>query len=234
MTSLDGHREYTMRTRHGRLALRARFSLGDIEPIFQDRSGLRENGEVLFADARGDALTSLRYPVQPALSGLQSMQSLQRCLAGDSGEMRTRDYRDTMVISGFRPATVIGGGCIIANLQYSDVLVPSAGLDDVHLRGDRVRRARRRAVVHGQSRDCEADHPPGGIRAGHAGRAFRSADRCPADRRRSCSWRARFRRCRGRLAIWSSASTRRVWTLKRPAEPRTTFSRRSRTSSERR
>jgi len=124
MTSVDGHREYTMRTRHGRLALRARFSLGDIEPIFQDRSGLRENGEVLFADARGAALTSLRYPVQPAVTGLQSMPSVQRCLAGDSGEMRTPDYRDTMVISGFRPATVIGGGCIIANLQYSDVLVP--------------------------------------------------------------------------------------------------------------
>jgi signal transduction histidine kinase/ActR/RegA family two-component response regulator len=52
------------------------------------------------------------------------MESVQRCLAGDSGVMRTPDYRDTMVISGFRPATVIGGGCIIANLQYSDVLVP--------------------------------------------------------------------------------------------------------------
>ena len=28
------------------------------------------------------------------------------------------------MISGFRPATAIGGGCIIANLQYSDALVP--------------------------------------------------------------------------------------------------------------
>ena len=35
MTSVDGLREYTMRTRHGRLALRARFSLADIEPIFR-------------------------------------------------------------------------------------------------------------------------------------------------------------------------------------------------------
>ena len=124
MTSVDGRHEYTMRTRNGRLALRARFSLGDIEPIFQDRTGLRENGEVLFADAGGAALTALRYPEPPARPGLQSMESLQRCLAGDSGVMRTPDYRDTMVISGFRPATVLGGGCIIANLQYSDVLVP--------------------------------------------------------------------------------------------------------------
>jgi signal transduction histidine kinase/ActR/RegA family two-component response regulator len=79
---------------------------------------------VLFADAGGAALTALRYPVQPAGSGPRSMESLQRCLAGDSGVLRTPDYRDTMVISGFRPATVLGGGCIIANLQYSDVLVP--------------------------------------------------------------------------------------------------------------
>ena len=126
---VTGFAIYTMRTRHGRLTLRARFSLGDLEPIFQDRSGLRENGEVLFADARGAALTSLRYPVQPAFTGLQSMQSVQRCLAGDSGEMRTPDYRDTMVISGFRPATVIGGGCIIANLQYRTCSSPSGVLD---------------------------------------------------------------------------------------------------------
>ena len=124
MTVVDGHSEYTMRAQHGRLALRARFSLGDLDPIFQDRSGLRENGEVLFADARGAALTPVRYPDRSTLGGLRSMTSVQQCLAGESGEMRTPDYRDTMVISGFRPATVVGGGCIVANLQYSDVLVP--------------------------------------------------------------------------------------------------------------
>ena len=124
MTVLDGRSEYTMRAQHGRLTLRARFSLGDLEPIFQDRSGLRENGEVLFTDARGAALTSVRYPVQPIVSDLRSMKSVQQCLEGESGEMRTADYRDTMVISGFRPATVVGGGCIVANMQYSDVLVP--------------------------------------------------------------------------------------------------------------
>jgi hypothetical protein len=77
-----------------------RDSLGDLEPIFQDRSGLRENGEVLFADARGAALTRCGIrcnqrspaPVEAVGSAL---------LAGDSGET-TPDYRDTMVISGFR------------------------------------------------------------------------------------------------------------------------------------
>ena len=124
MAEVDGHTEYTMRTRRGRLTLRARFSLGDLEPIFQDRSGLRESGEVLLANAQGVALFPVRYPTQPMPSELLAMTSVQRCLAGESGELLTRDYRDTMVISGFRPASAISGACVVANLQYSDALVP--------------------------------------------------------------------------------------------------------------
>jgi signal transduction histidine kinase/ActR/RegA family two-component response regulator len=124
MTDVDGRTEYTMRTQRGRLTLRARFSLGDLEPIFQDRSGLGENGEMLLANAQGVALFPVRYSTPPALSDLLAMTSVQQCLAGESGEMLTRDYRDAMVISGFRPAAAIAGACVIANLQYSDVLVP--------------------------------------------------------------------------------------------------------------
>jgi signal transduction histidine kinase len=125
MTEIDGRTEYTMRARRGRLAIRARFSLGDLEPIFQDRSGLRENGEVLLANAQGASLTPVRYPTQQTPPELLTMKSVQQCLAGESGEILTPDYRGTMVISGFRPATAaIGGGCIIANLQYTDALVP--------------------------------------------------------------------------------------------------------------
>ncbi len=124
MTAIDGRTEYTMRARRGRLSIRARFSLGDLEPIFQDRSGLRENGEVLFANAQGASLTPVRHSELPPPHDLLSMTSVQQCLAGESGEILTRDYRGAVVISGFRPATAIGGGCIIANLQYSDALVP--------------------------------------------------------------------------------------------------------------
>ena len=124
MTDVDGRTEYTMRTRRGRFALRARFSLADLEPIFQDRSGLRENGEVLLANAQGLPLFPVRYSAPPPSSDLLAMRSVQQCLAGESGEIVTHDYRDAMVISGFRPAAAIGGACVIANLQYSDVLVP--------------------------------------------------------------------------------------------------------------
>ena len=124
MRATDGQSEYIMRAQRGRLSLRARFSLGDLEPIFQDRSGLRENGEVVLVDARGASLTAVRYQTRTASSDLRAMEPIPQCLAGRGGEMLTRDYRDTMVISGFRPAAAIGGGCIVANLQYSDALVP--------------------------------------------------------------------------------------------------------------
>ena len=124
MTAADGLSEYTMRAQRGRLDLHTRFSLGDLEPIFQDRSGLRENGEVLLVDAHGVSLMPVRYQTQAAPSDLRTMKPVQQCLAGGGGEMLTRDYRDTMVISGFRPTPVISGGCIVANLQYSDALVP--------------------------------------------------------------------------------------------------------------
>jgi signal transduction histidine kinase/CheY-like chemotaxis protein len=124
MTAADGHSEYAMRAQRGLLSLSARFSLGDVEPIFQDRSGLRENGEVLLVDPRGASLTPVRYQTRTATQDLPRMTSVQQCLAGEGGQILTPDYRDTMVISGFRPTPAIGGGCIVANLQYADVLVP--------------------------------------------------------------------------------------------------------------
>jgi signal transduction histidine kinase/ActR/RegA family two-component response regulator len=120
----DRQIEYTMRARRGRLSVRARFPLGDLVPIFRDRSGLNANGEVLLVNEKGAPMTPLRYQTAAAGERVPAMTSIQRCLAGESGEILTRDYRGAMVISAFRPAPAIGGGCIVANLQYSDALVP--------------------------------------------------------------------------------------------------------------
>jgi len=120
----DQQTEYTMRARRGRLSVRARFPLGDLVPIFRDRSGLNVNGEALLVNGKGAPLTPLRYQAPAVGERLRAMTSIQRCLAGESGEILTRDYRNAMVISGFRPAPLMGGGCVVANLQYSDALVP--------------------------------------------------------------------------------------------------------------
>jgi signal transduction histidine kinase len=38
--------------------------------------------------------------------------------------MLTKDYRGVDVISGLRPSPVIGGGCIVANVQYAEATLP--------------------------------------------------------------------------------------------------------------
>jgi signal transduction histidine kinase len=115
--------EYTMRAERKRLVLRARFPVADLAPIFQDRSGLSANGETLLFDPQGAAVTPLRYATAAAPDRVRAMPSLQQCLAGQWGEILTRDYREVMVVSAYRPAPTVGGGCVIANIQYSDVLV---------------------------------------------------------------------------------------------------------------
>ncbi|HEX6464238.1 MAG TPA: ATP-binding protein [Vicinamibacterales bacterium] len=116
--------EYTMNARHGRLSVRARFPAADVVPLFDDRSGLDRNGEVLLVTREGSPLTQLRYSTQVSDAGLSTLPPIQRCAAGETGEMLTHDYRNVAVISAFRPVPVIGGGCVVANFQYSDALVP--------------------------------------------------------------------------------------------------------------
>src|SRR5260370_9888865 len=115
--------EYTMRGARGRLTLRARFPLAEINGIFQDRSGLETHGEVFLTDAQGSFLTPLRYAIPSARSEAPVPAALARCLVGTSAQLRTRDYRGIDVIGGFHPTPEIGGGCVVANLPYDDALV---------------------------------------------------------------------------------------------------------------
>jgi signal transduction histidine kinase len=120
---MDGGRsDYTMQAVRGRLTLRVRMALDDIDALFQDRSGLEANGEVFLADSDGRLLTRARYPRaegQAVISG-----PLRSCLSGAVGDVLAPDYHGTDVMSGFRPVPALGGGCIVANLQYADAFVP--------------------------------------------------------------------------------------------------------------
>ncbi|MES1254990.1 MAG: ATP-binding protein [Acidobacteriota bacterium] len=117
-----GRGEYTMQAVRERLTLRVRVALDDIDALFQDRSGLEANGEVFLADADGRLLTHTRYPVPAGQSVLDG--PVRSCLSGATGDALAPDYRGTAVMSGFRPVPAIGGGCIVANVQYADALVP--------------------------------------------------------------------------------------------------------------
>jgi signal transduction histidine kinase/ActR/RegA family two-component response regulator len=122
VTGLAGTGDYSMEAERGLLTLRARFPLDEIDVIFQDRSGLEANGEVLLANSDGRPLTRPRYQVDPQQSVLPA--SLQQCLAGTAGQTVALDYHGVEVLTGFRPVSALGGGCIVANVQYADFLVP--------------------------------------------------------------------------------------------------------------
>jgi signal transduction histidine kinase/CheY-like chemotaxis protein len=120
-TASDGRLEYTMRAERKPLVLRARFPAADLAPIFQDRSGLSANGETVLFSRAGAPLTPLRDTVVP--DRLRAMPPLQRFLAGETGVMHSRDYRDVAIVSAYRPAAALGAGCVLANIPYADILV---------------------------------------------------------------------------------------------------------------
>jgi signal transduction histidine kinase len=122
ITASGGQRSYTMQSARGRVRLGVQFPLDDINAIFQDRSGLEANGEVFLTDRQGRLLTLARYPVAPEQQVLET--ALRPCLEGATGQTVAPDYHGTEVLSGFRPVPAIGGGCIVANLQYADALLP--------------------------------------------------------------------------------------------------------------
>jgi signal transduction histidine kinase/CheY-like chemotaxis protein len=122
----DPNADFTMTAARAGFAIRARFPRHDLEPLFRDQSGLGANGLVLLVDSAGGLLTSARDTSTSVELG--SAETLAACLSGQSGNAIGRDAQGRAVIIGFRPARSIGGGCVLAQLQYADVLVPINGL----------------------------------------------------------------------------------------------------------
>jgi signal transduction histidine kinase len=116
----DSGRSYAMRASLGRLAIRVRFPIDDLSPIFQDRSGLDASGDVFLTDQHGQ-------PLIPGSSGEAMPAGLGRatlpCLAGTADQLHVNDD-GTNVIAAFRPVPALGGGCIVARVPYAEALVP--------------------------------------------------------------------------------------------------------------
>jgi signal transduction histidine kinase/CheY-like chemotaxis protein len=120
--AVAGRGRYAMRATRGDLAVDVQFDLEDINAIFQDRAGLEANGETFLTDAFGYRLTSAQYTIPTAFP--VDMPAVGQCLGGASQATLAKDTRAIDVISGVRPSSVAGGGCIVANVRYDDATLP--------------------------------------------------------------------------------------------------------------
>jgi signal transduction histidine kinase len=113
-------REYVLSASRRALVVRARFPLNDVMAIVEDRSGLEPRGSVVITDATG----AVRLASQGAAESQSLAAALSRCLAGEKGHLRGA-VDGTEMIRAYRALPpVLGGGCLVAGVQYADVLVP--------------------------------------------------------------------------------------------------------------
>ena len=123
----DGQPAFSIVAAFGELLLTVDFSRDEVDTLFTQRAGLGDNGEVFLLNGRGEPLTPLRFthPAPPA-PGLEP-DTLRDCRDGPA-ELITYDYRGVQTVHGFRPTTVLDGGCIDAHVSYADALEPSERL----------------------------------------------------------------------------------------------------------
>lgn len=127
-----GRRYETIRAQSDSTSLAMRLPLDPIDALFLDRRGLGASGEAFLADARGMFLTPSRHaehaPGHFGLSHPIDSRPMQACLAGVDGEMRAPDYRGEDVIHGFRGLPELGGACIMAHVESSEVFAAARRL----------------------------------------------------------------------------------------------------------
>jgi signal transduction histidine kinase/HAMP domain-containing protein len=102
-----------------------RLGINEIMPIFLDRTGLGESGESFLTDEDGYFVTPHKYPSESGISHPIDVMPMERCLAGEDGEMVAIDYRSwgPRVIHGFRHVEA-SGGCIMAHLDEQEAFAP--------------------------------------------------------------------------------------------------------------
>lgn len=129
--NLLGSRRYELGAARGSTSLVMRFPAQQhIDSIFrQNQEVLGKSGESFLADARGFFLTPHRYPSSSGESHPIHAQPMRTCLAGRGSEMIDPDYRnDVRVVHGFRYIPEIGGGCIMAHIDYHEAMAPARQL----------------------------------------------------------------------------------------------------------
>jgi signal transduction histidine kinase/CheY-like chemotaxis protein len=116
---------YSMQVGHGAALLRVLYLLGDLTPTLSDRSGLKTRGQLFIVAPDGRVLSHLWGAGTTEDSGqLPEGGRLSRCLTGQASDTRADDRTGAGMIAGFEPVPALGGGCIVAKLDYEEAIAP--------------------------------------------------------------------------------------------------------------
>jgi signal transduction histidine kinase/CheY-like chemotaxis protein len=115
---------YTVQATRGRVVVRVIYPLADLATTFRDRSGLDMRGEVFLTDATGRVLMPTGVIAAEFLGSAPANEVLARCRAGESNGLLVDGVAGAGLIAGFQPVTAIGGGCVVARLDYDEALGP--------------------------------------------------------------------------------------------------------------
>jgi signal transduction histidine kinase len=123
----DGRRTYIIYA-HSDTAnadIAVRFNSAQIDPLFsQHANHLGEGGDLFLVDS-----TSMFFSrTTPSEVEHASSAPMKACLAGHDGEATATDYRGRRVVMSYRYLPELGGGCIMAHIDESVMLLPAKRL----------------------------------------------------------------------------------------------------------
>ncbi len=119
---------YTMQADKGRLVIRAVNPIMFLESTFSDRSGLKARDRVVLLDRNGRIVIPVDSPRSTIAGAPAFTAAVGRCLEGQTGDLLVDEAGSDRILTGFQPVKAIGGGCVVANLDYNDALASIARL----------------------------------------------------------------------------------------------------------
>ncbi|MBF0353405.1 MAG: response regulator [SAR324 cluster bacterium] len=103
-----------------KLRLAVTYSVKVIQSVFIEHPDLGNSGENFLADEQGFFITASRYPSAQGHSQPITATPMRRCLTPENAETIDLDYRNVLIIHGFRFVPEIGGGCIMAHIDQAE------------------------------------------------------------------------------------------------------------------
>ena len=122
----NGSFEYLMAASRRETRLSLRFDQRQVTDLFDDPGSLGRSGEVFLIDATGQFLTPMRHEAETALPE-RTAEFVRNCASATEATDQV-DYRHIRTIESFRPIPALDGACVVARVDYADVIGPAQQL----------------------------------------------------------------------------------------------------------